>query len=341
MMNTKQSGSRPSYTTNTSLQASAARVLTQAEGRVARRADALFKSLASDYLLREQFVTDPAGILTEYVRGGRLDEEATETANQLIYAVMSNPRLRDWLGSYAMRLRGGIPTRHGVAREFARALVTRGDEATALAVIRGAAGSRRHFLVQADLLRVLITVIGSRFVGGSGTEMSPGNGTEMSPGTGTEMSPGTGTEMSPGTGTEMSPGTGTEMSPGAIFSGTEMSPGTGTEMSPGGTEMSPGAIFSGTEMSPGTGTEMSPGGTEMSPGAIFSGTEMSPGTGTEMSPGTGTEMSPGTGTEMSPGALGGILRVTSHMQVVLSALVQYSNQLRTRGALQTSGLENR
>ena len=69
----------------------------------------------------------------------------------------------------------------------------------------------------------------------------------------------------------------------------------------------------------------------MSPGAIFSGTEMSPGGGTEMSPG---------GTEMSPGAIGSFRR-PAYVVLTLSALVRYSGQLRARGALLSSGLEQR
>jgi hypothetical protein len=197
------------------------RTLTRAEGKTSRRADALFKALSTDYLLREQFVTDPAQIMSEYLFGERLPEETSDAANQLLYSVMSNPRLRDWLAKYSRHLNGVTPTRHAFALQFARAVATRGDELTSLALIRGASEARDHFPVQADLLRAIITVIGSRLVSG-GTEMSPGGGTEMSPGGGTEMSPGalfTGTEMSPGGGTEMSPGGGTEMSPGALGAG--------------------------------------------------------------------------------------------------------------------------
>ena len=68
----------------------------------------------------------------------------------------------------------------------------------------------------------------------------------------------------------------------------------------------------------------------MSPGAIFSGTEMSPGGGTEQS-----------GTHMSPGALGSGWQLSAHLQVSFAALVQYSNLLRARGALNRSGLEGR
>jgi hypothetical protein len=299
------------------------------EGKVARRTGALFKALATDFLLREQFVTDPSQVLGEFVLGERPSAEAGDAANQLVYAVMSNPRLRNWLGAYARHKKGTAPLRDEFAQGFAKAVARFGDDATVLSLIRGASADDNHFALQADLLRSIVGLIGAGGRVSSGTEMSPGatGGTEQS---GTHMSPGaifSGTEMSPGLGTEMS---GTHISPGAIFSGTEMSPGFGTEMS--GTHMSPGAIFSGTEMSPGFGTEMS--GTHMSPGAIFSGTEMSPGTG-------GTEMSPGTGgTEMSPGAAGG-WQLPAHLQISFAALVQYANLLRARGALHRSGLEGR
>jgi hypothetical protein len=216
------------------------------ELRATRRTDALFKAMSSDYLLREQFITDPAQLLHEYVAGGRLDEGTADAANQLVYAVMSNPKTRTWLLEYARRTGGRTPDRHQFAVDFANAVASSGDPLVSLALIRAGSQQANSFVVQADVLRALLGILGGGI--SSGTEMSPGGGTEMSPGV-----------------------TGTEMSPGAIFSGTEMSPGGGTEMSPGGgTEMSPGAILSGTEMSPGGGTEMSPGGgTEMSPGGSF------------------------------------------------------------------------
>src|ERR1051325_2691758 len=274
-----------------------------------RRTDALFRALSTDFLLREQFVTDPSQILSEYLYGKRLTDEASDAANQLLYCVLSNPRLRRWMADYSRHLKGSTPTTHQFAVEFSRAVAKQGDELTALSLIRTAAEGRGDFVVQADLLRSIISVIGSRSSGG-------------------------GTEVSPGGGTEVSPGGGTEVSPGAIFHGTEMSPGGGTEVSPGGgTEVSPGAIFHGTEMSPGGGTNISPGGgTNMSPGAIFSGTDMSPG--------GGTNISPGGGTNISPGALGS-LELPGYLQVTFSALVQYASQLRARGVLVSSGLEFR
>ena len=274
-----------------------------------RRVEALFKALASDYLLREQFVTDPSQILTEYVRGKRLDSTAAAAANHLVYAVVSNPGLYRWLSSYA-RTSGDEVSQDQFLRDFARALAREGDEQTQLAVLRAASEPKNLFSVQARVLRGLISVLrgsrpGSVF---GGTEMSS-PGTEMSPGqfrTGTEMSS-PGTEMSPGqfrAGTEMS-SPGTEMSPGQLR--------TGTEMSSPGTEMSPGQLR--------TGTEMSSPGTEMSPGQIFAGTEMS-------SP--GTEISPGSGTNISPGQLGRI-----DIEVTLQALVDFATELRRAGALNT------
>jgi len=40
-----------------------------ARAAVLRRFDALFRAMSQDFLLREQFVTDPAQIASEYVYG--------------------------------------------------------------------------------------------------------------------------------------------------------------------------------------------------------------------------------------------------------------------------------
>ncbi len=309
-----------------------------------RRVDALFRVLSSDYLLREQFVTDPAQILTEYTSGKRLEPEQAEVANHLVYAMVSNEGLLDWMTSYAAG-GGTVPAGEEFAADFVSAVARHGDKQTVAAIVRAAAKDQDVFTVQAEVVRNLILAVSTgRGQVFSGTEMSS-PGTEISPGPGTEMSPGhlaAGAEELVGgqvfAGTEMS-SPGTEMSPGRVFAGTEMSsPGTemspgqvfaGTEMSSPGTEMSPGRVFAGTEMSsPGTemspgrvfaGTEMSSPGTEMSPGQVFAGTEMS-------SP--GTEISPGHGTNISPGSVVGI-----DFEVALQALVGFATQLRQVGAL--------
>ncbi|WP_340373853.1 hypothetical protein U5640_00775 [Streptomyces sp. SS7] len=57
--------------------------------------------MGSDFLLREQFVTDPAQILAEYVRGERLEPRRAEDTNRLVHSVMSNPGLVRWIRDVA------------------------------------------------------------------------------------------------------------------------------------------------------------------------------------------------------------------------------------------------
>jgi hypothetical protein len=287
--------------------------------RSARRAKALFQALSGDFLLREQFVTDPAGILTEYVHGKALEPESATAANQLLYAVVSNPEMFTWLRQQAGRGGGGGSSSRAMAADFAGAVQRHGDRAIVASLIRCGTGEPGTTAAALDLLKAVASVIGGpiRRLPGDGTEFTPGTGTEFTPGPGTEFTPGTGTgtEVSPGTGTEFTPGTGT---------GTEVSPGTGTEFTPGtGTEFTPGT-GTGTEVSPGTGT-----GTEVSPGT-GTGTEVSPGTG------TGTEVSPGTGTgtEVSPGKLPQF----GQLEVAVRSLVEFANELRAAGALIETGL---
>jgi hypothetical protein len=293
-----------------------------------RRVDALFKAMSADFLLREQFVTDPSQVLSEYVHGERLSPEVASVRNQFLYAVMSNHHLLRWMHAYATHHGGRIPSSNRFMADFGHAVAQHEGQHVVLALMRASAEARGSLNVEEALLPLVYGLFNRAGVLASGTEMSTGTdfGTERS---GTEKSGGvfaSGTEMSTGTdfGTERS---GTEKSGGIFASGTEMSTGTdfGTERS--GTERSGGifsAIFggifaSGTEMSTGTdfGTERS--GTEKSGGIFESGTEMS--TGTDF----GTERS---GTEKS-----GRVFAPSYVLVTLEALAQYAAQLRDAGAL--------
>jgi hypothetical protein len=215
-----------------------------ADAKAAWRTHAMFRAMSADYLLREQFATDPIQIFCDYVFADRASGLETETANQLIFSVFSNPHLRRWMGTYSRQLGGRSPSRHVFASQFASAVAASRDPLAALALVRGASADHNIFELQADFFRAVLAAMG-RGSAASGTEMSPGTATEMSPGTATEMSPGItsfgiaerlaaelasatrfaaefrrveveGTEMSPGGGTEVSPGGGTEMSPGAL-----------------------------------------------------------------------------------------------------------------------------
>jgi hypothetical protein len=188
-----------------------------------RRVNALFRALGSDYLFREQFVTDPAQILTEYVRGRPLERDQADAANQLIFAMVSNAGMLEWLSSYGRTDRG--QSDEEFAGDLARALAKHGDEQVQLAVLRAAGESADMLTIEASVLRGMIAALSKAGRPVFGTEMS-------------------------------SPGT--EMSPGRVFAGTEMS-SPGTEISSPGTEVStPGTEISspGTEISS-PGTEVS------------------------------------------------------------------------------------
>ena len=264
-----------------------------------RRFAALFKAMAGDFLLREQFVTDPSQIAAEYVTGERLGRKRATAANTILYAVLSSPKLLPWLSEYAAGLDGDLQSDRRFVAELGAAVARSGDECVVGALIRGS-------LANEPVIDVAVVMLQQLFGSGGVAATGPGSAFEPAADAGTDMSPGT--MASPGT--EPSPGT--WHSPAL----------TDFEAADAGTEMSPGTMASpGTEPSP--GTWHSPALTDFlasDPGAEISDV------GTEMSP--GTMISPGTGTEMSGGHASGPIA-----EAVLVALVEYARQLRASGAL--------
>ncbi|MFJ7157402.1 hypothetical protein ACIQUQ_20945 [Streptomyces sp. NPDC101118] len=189
---------------------------------VARRVNALFRAMSTDFLLREQFVTDPAQILAEYVDGGRLPAPRASALNQLVYAVAASPEVLRWLRDYALAHRETPVPHTRFLTDFGRAVTERQAVQVVLALLRLSLEGEGLGVADGSLVQI---------VNESGLfEDEPLSGTEMS--TGTQF----GTEQS---GTHMSTG-------GALVSGTEMSTGTqfGTEVS--GTQVSTGPrLFSG------------------------------------------------------------------------------------------------
>jgi len=288
------------------------------DARFAHRTEALFRALSSDYLLREQFISDPARILADYVTDERITEDVADTANQLLYAVISSPRLASWLTSYSRQLKNTVPTRQAFAMSLAQALSTSGDELAVLALIHAASGERDHFSLQADMLRAVAVALGMfQGQGSSGTEATPG------PGPGTEATPG------PGPGTEVSPAGRISIGqltraikavegvirrfPGVFSSGTEATPGPGpgTDQTPGpgGTEVSPAGRTSIGQM-----TRVLQAITVVlrrNPGVFSSGTEATPG------PGPGTDQTPGPGgTEVSPAGKISTLEMENALRII-------------------------
>ncbi len=268
-----------------------------------RRVDSLFKAMSSDFLLREQFVTEPTQMLSEYVNSAKVSAEQADVSDQFLYAVMSSPPLLTWLRDYSLKAGGKTPTREQFVHDVLNAAVAARATTVVIALAR-ATVERQDILSGNGVAAAILELIayGGRFA--AQTEMSTGHSTA------TEMSTGHVFQTSGQVfHTEMSTGhsTGTEMSTGHVFH-TEMSTGHST-----GTEMSTGHVFH-TEMSTGHST-----GTEMSTGHVFQ---------TEMSTGHST------GTEMSTGhIIGSDWFRAGHQRVALAALAEYAIQLRNGGAL--------
>jgi len=188
----------------------------------ARRVEALFKAMASDFLLREQFVTDPARILAEYVQGEHPEPRRAEDTNRLVYSVMSNPDLVRWIRDVARRPRHDRAESAAVLADFGRAVVDNGASHVVTALIAGGSG-----VLDAPLVDVIVSsgIFGAR----ASTEVS---GTQMSTGgSGTDpLTESSGTHVSMAA-TEFS---GTRMSTGG--SGTDpLTESSGTHVSSGGT----------------------------------------------------------------------------------------------------------
>ncbi|MFO0758527.1 MAG: hypothetical protein U0359_18690 [Byssovorax sp.] len=108
---------------------------------VNRRLTALFKAMASDYLLREQFVTDPAQVLSEYVQGAGVAPGVASVTNQLMYAVMANPKMRSWLNQYSLEHHDEPPPRETFLADFGHAVAQVGDKQLVFALLRSSTES--------------------------------------------------------------------------------------------------------------------------------------------------------------------------------------------------------
>ncbi|MFJ2868308.1 hypothetical protein [Kitasatospora sp. NPDC087314] len=102
-----------------------------------RRLDSLFRVMATDYLLREQFVTSPSALIFDYVHGVQLSAEQASVSDQLIYSVMANRPLLTWL--YDRAAASDIATdRNAFASEFARGAAQQGAHHVLVAMMRAA-----------------------------------------------------------------------------------------------------------------------------------------------------------------------------------------------------------
>ena len=151
---------------------------------LARRVDALFKAMATDFLLREQFITDPAQVLCEYTHGKDLPQQTASVTNQLLYAVMANRGLLGWLRGYAMKHHQYPPPGQKFISDFGRAVVQHRSHHVVLALLRSSAEPEGRITFDPAMLPIIFTIF-ARGIGGvfaAGTEMSTGTdfGTERS-----------------------------------------------------------------------------------------------------------------------------------------------------------------
>ena len=154
--------------------------LTLQRAAVVRRVDALFRAMSSDFLLREQFVTDPAQILSEYVYSKKLSPEETAPVNHLIYSVMANRGLLRWLRDWSFQHHGREQSSGVFVAEFTRAAVRHGDHNVVDALIRNSSVAARPIAFDGALLsEILRTTLGFQ----DGTEHSPGGGGTQQSGT--------------------------------------------------------------------------------------------------------------------------------------------------------------
>ncbi|GAP52502.1 uncharacterized protein SAZU_7379, partial [Streptomyces azureus] len=156
---------------------------------ISRRVNALFRAMATDLLLREQFVTDPAQILSEYVDGQQISPQRSSALNQLIYAVAVDTDVLRWLRSYVLTNQETPVSRDRFMVEFGRAVTENRSLPVVLALLRFSLEKEDIAAVDESLVYILNNCGMFHEEQLSGTEMSTGTqfGTETS---GTHMSTG-------------------------------------------------------------------------------------------------------------------------------------------------------
>jgi hypothetical protein len=186
-----------------------------------RRADALMRTLGGDFLLREQFVTAPSQLVSEYLHSEKLPEEASSASDQLIYAVFSDEALLKTLKQRLSADPQAIDDSEKLADVLADAVAETGAK-TVITALMHASIERVDVISRASVLALLLKgLLGGGVV--ANTEMSTGHSTA------TEMSTGhlvASTESSGGTMMTTGHSTGTMVSTAHLVASTESSGGT-------------------------------------------------------------------------------------------------------------------
>jgi hypothetical protein len=287
-----------------------------------RRLDALFRALASDFLLREQFITDPAQIASEYINGKRIAPEASAAMNYLIYSCLANNYLISWLRDYAMRSDGKAITQQNFVREFSTAVV----EQRAHHVVAALAHFALHDTARIQLDDNWLQVIFGRWhrFGEDGTDdATDSTGTDDTGTDSTDSTDSTGTDdATDSTGTDdNTDSTGTD----------DATDSTGTDDNTDSTGTT-GTDSTGTDSTDSTGTDQNFTLTAVTWKTYITDTTEKTHPSTTPFTHTGMTRSPITTatTQNTERFLG-----TSHVIITLEALTSYARQLIRSGALDT------
>lgn len=275
-----------------------------------RRLDALFRALASDFLLREQFITDPAQIASEYINGKRIAPDQAAAMNYLIYSCLANNYLISWLRDYAMRSDGQEPiTQQRFVRDFSAAVV----EQRAPHVVSALAHFALHDTARIQLDDNWLQVIFGRWhhFGEEGTD-------DATDSTGTDSTDATdSTDSTDSTGTDATDATGTDAT-GTDNTGTDTT-GTGAT----GTDA--------TDATDATGTDLNSTLTAVTWKTYITDTTDKTHPSTTPFTHTGMTRSPiTTATTLNTERFLG----TSHVIITLEALTSYARHLIRSGALE-------
>lgn len=295
-----------------------------------RRLDALFRALASDFLLREQFVTDPSQVTAEYVLGKRIAPENAAALNHLIYSVLASQRMIQWCRRYAIAQTSADKITHRqFMRDFSHAVAHSG----AAHVVEGLttlAMSPTAMRLEDAWLQV---VFGPWMGGDDGTGDTGTDSTDITGSTDSTDS----TDITSITGTDITGTTGTDVTTGTGITGTDI---TGTDITgTNGTDITAGTGITGITFI--TGTDITDSGTltAITWSTYITGTGTGTfGTGTftdSTTPftHTGITRSPFTTYTTDRGPLDPYFFGMSYVVVALDALTAYSRQLLRSGEL--------
>ena len=117
--------------------------------RVSSRSRALFRGMHADPLLREQFVTDPVQVLSDYVYDWKVGPSDASIANRLVYSVLSSRTMLRWLVEYSREAGHRSVSRAGFLEHFGRAVAESGDFRIVFALLASSLTIERSGAIEA------------------------------------------------------------------------------------------------------------------------------------------------------------------------------------------------